>query len=111
MKSAYDSTHYSTELFPFGKLLYCSVFHFLTPDAQIRTEQIYRGDSGWDEGFWCGRLDEDNAHIIVTENGRVIARTLRRLPPSQRADVSSLKRVKGLPWMDRVWSDLVDRRS
>ena len=44
------------------------------------------------------RLDEDNAHIIVTENGREIARTVRRLPLSQRVDVSLLKRVKGLPW-------------
>ena len=77
---------------------YCSVFHSLTPDAQIRTGQIYRGDSGRDKGFWCGRLDEDNAHIIVTATGREIARTARRLPLSQRVDVSFLKRVKGLPW-------------
>ena len=33
-----------------------------------------------------------------TENGREIARTVRRLPLSQRVDVSVLKRVKGLPW-------------
>ena len=51
-----------------------------------------------DEGFWCRRLDEDNPHIIVTENGREIARTVRRLPLSQLVDVSLLKRVKGLPW-------------
>ena len=49
----------------------------------------------------CGRLDEDNAHIIVTENGREIARTVRRLPLSQRVYVSLLKRVKGLPWDGR----------
>ena len=77
---------------------YCSVIRSLTPDARIRTGQIYRGDSGWDKGFWCGRLDEDNAHIIVTANGREVARTVRRLPLSQRVDVSLLKRVKGLPW-------------
>ena len=50
------------------------------------------------KGFWCGTLDEDNAHIIVSENGREIARIVRRLPLSQRVDVSLLKRVKGLPW-------------
>ena len=44
------------------------------------------------QGFWCGRLDEDNA-----ENGREIARTISRLLLSQRVDVSLLKRVKGLP--------------
>ena len=89
---------------------YCSVFHSLTRrTTQNRT--IYRADSGWDKGFWCGRLDEDNAHIIVSENGREIARTVRRLPLSQRVDVSLLKRVKGLPWDGQVWSDVVDLRS
>ena len=38
------------------------------------------------------------AHIIVTEDGQAIARAVRRLPLSQRVDVSLLKRVKGLPW-------------
>ena len=109
VKSAYDSTQ-NSELLPFGDFLSFRI----PPPHTRRTNQnrtLFRGDSGWDEGFWCGRLDEDNAHIIVTENGRVIARTVRRLPPSQRADVSSLKRVKGLPCMDRVWSDVVDHRS
>ena len=63
-----------------------------------RTNQNRTIDSGWDKGFWCGRLAEDNAHIIVTENGREIARTVRRLPLNQHVDVSLLKRVKGLPW-------------
>ena len=67
-QDAYDST-YSSELLPFGE------FSIPLPHTR-RTKQnrtIYRGDSGWDKGFWCGRLDEDNAHIIVTENGREIA--------------------------------------
>ena len=95
-QDAYDST-YSSELLPFGELV---LFRIPLPHTR-RTNQnrtIYRGDSGWDKGFWCGRLDEDNAHIIVTENGREIARTVRRLPLSQRVDNSLLKRVKGLPW-------------
>ena len=53
------------------------LFRIPLPHAR-RTNQnrtICRGDSEWDNGFWCGRLDEDNAHIIVTENGREIART------------------------------------
>ena len=95
-QDAYDST-YSSELLPFGELV---LFRIPLPHTR-RTNQnrtIYRGDSGWDKGFWCGRLDEDNAHIIVTENGREIARTVRRLPVSQRVGVSLLKRVKRLPW-------------
>ena len=95
-QDAYDST-YSSELLPFGEL---ELFRIPLPHTR-RTNQngtIYRGDSGWDKGFWCGRLDEDNPHIIVTENGREIARTAPRLPLSQSVDVSLLKRVKGLPW-------------
>ena len=95
-QDAYEST-YSSELLPFGELV---LFRVPLPDTR-RTNQnrtIYRGDSGWDNGFWCGRPDEDNAHIIVTENGQEIARTVRRLPLSQRVDISLLKRVKGLPW-------------
>ena len=95
-QDAYDST-YTSELLPFGELL---LFRIPLPHTR-RTNQNrtkYRGDSGWDKGFWCGRMDEDNAHIIVTENGREIARTIRRLPLSQRVDNSLLERVKGLPW-------------
>ena len=66
-----------------------------------RTNQnrtISSDDSGWDKGFWCGRLDEDNAHVIITEGDRQMARTIHRLPPNQRTGVSWLKLVKGLPW-------------
>ena len=84
-QDAYDST-YSSELLPFGELV---LFRIPLPHTR-RTNQkrtICRGDSGWDKRFWCGRLDEDNAHIIVTENGREIPRTVRRLPLSQRVGV------------------------
>ena len=76
----------------------CSVIPLPHTRRTNQNRTIHRGDSGWDKGFWCGRLDDDNAHIIVTENGREIARIVRRLPLSQRVDVSLLKRVKGLPW-------------
>ena len=77
-QDAYDST-YPSELLPFGELVLFRIpLPHTRPTNQNRT--IYPGDSGWDKGFWCGRLDEDNAHIIVTENGREIARTIRRLP-------------------------------
>ena len=84
-QDAHDST-YSFELLPFGELVL-----FLIPLPHTRrakqSRTTYRGDTGW-----------DNAHMIVTENGREIARTIRRLPLSQCVDVSLLKRVKGLPW-------------
>ena len=76
----------------------CSAFHSLTPDAQIRTRQST--EVTVDGTRESGVVDQtkDIAHIIVTENGRKTARTARRLPLSQRVDVSLLKRVKGLPW-------------
>ena len=100
MQPRHIKTHMTAYIYvSFFRLVswYCSVFHFLTPDARIRTEQHTEvtPDGTKVSG---GRLDEDNAHITATENGREIARTARRLPLSQRVDVSLLKRVKGLPW-------------
>ena len=63
-----------------------------------------------DKGFWCGRLDDDTGRIIVTENGRVIARTVRRLPFNMLTFLC-LSESKDCPGMDRVWSDVVDLRS
>ena len=105
-QDACDST-YSSKLIPFGELV---LFRIPLPHTrrtnQNRTKN--RGDTGWDKGFWCARLDGDNAHIIVTENGEEIARTFRRLPLSQRVDVSLLKRGEGtvMGWTESgpTWS-------
>ena len=68
-QDAYDST-YSSEFLPFGELVLFRIpLPHIRRTSQNRTR--YRGDSGWDKGFWCGRLDEENAHIIVTENERL----------------------------------------
>ena len=91
-QDAHDSTC-SSERLLFGELLL-----FRIPLPHTRRTNQNRGDSGWGNGFWCGRLDEDNAHTTISENVREIARIVRRLPLSQRVDVSLLKRVKGLPW-------------
>ena len=64
-----------------------SLFHFLTPDARIRTGQHTEVT-----------VDGTMHTSLSRKMGREIARTIRRLPPSQRVDVSLLKRVKGLPW-------------
>ena len=95
-QDAHDSA-YSSEFLPFGELV---LFRVPLPHSRRTNPNrtIYRGDGGWDKGFWCGRLDEDDAHKIVTESGRKIARTVRRLPPGQRVDVSLRTRVQELPW-------------
>ena len=74
-QDACDST-YSSDLLPFSGLVW---FRFPLPDTRRANQNrtIFRGDSGSDRGLSCGRSDEDNAHIFVTENGREIARTVR----------------------------------
>ena len=85
-----------------SKNWYCSVFHSLTSDAKKQMRTIYTGDFGWS---WCGRLDEDNAHIIFTEiGGRLQELSVDFL--SHHVDISLLKRVKGLSWNGQE----VDRR-
>ena len=92
---AYNS-EYTSELLLFGELVLFRnpLVHCLTPDAQIKREQPTEVTAVGT----CGRWDKDNTHISVTGAGREIARTVRRPPPSERVDVSLLKRVKELPW-------------
>ena len=52
---------------------YCSVFHFLTPDAQIRPEQYAEVTADGTKVSGVDDLVEGNAHISVTWNGRLSA--------------------------------------
>ena len=45
---------------------YCFVIPLPHTRRTNQNRTICRGDSGWDNGFWCGPLDEVNAHIIGT---------------------------------------------
>ena len=95
-QDACDSA-YTSELLLFGEVV---LFRIQLPHTRRtnHNRMIYRNDTGSDTGFWCGRLVEDNARIIVKETGRQIARTIRRPLPNQRTDVSLLKLVKRLSW-------------
>ena len=42
--------------------------------------------SSWGYGLWLGRSQTSNAHLIGTRVGIVVARTIRRLPASERED-------------------------
>ena len=42
--------------------------------------------SSWGCGLWLGRSQTSNAHLIGTRVGIVVARTIRRLPASERED-------------------------
>ena len=50
----------------------------------------------WGYGLWLERSQTSNAHLIGTRVGIVVARTIRRLPASERED-SNLVAMRGTP--------------
>ena len=53
--------------------------------------------SSWGYGLWLGRSQTSNAHLIGTRVGIVVARTIRRLPASEREDSNLVVAVRGTP--------------
>ena len=50
------------------------------------TLQPVKLKSSWGYGLWLERSQTSNAHLIRTRVGIVVARTIRRLPASERED-------------------------
>ena len=48
-------------------------------------------------GLWLGRSQISNAHLIGTRVGIVVARTIRRLPASEREDSNLVVAMRGTP--------------
>ena len=48
-------------------------------------------------GLWLGRSQTSNAHLIGTRVGIVVARTIRRLPTSEREDSNLVVAMMGTP--------------
>ena len=59
---------------------------------------LHKGDSVWERGIWCGRSEDTGEHILLTTDGRVMARTVRRLPAGSGADTTLLRESIGTPW-------------
>ena len=53
--------------------------------------------SSWGYGLWLGRSQTSNAHLIGTRVGIVVARTIRRLPTSEREDSNLVVAMRGTP--------------
>ena len=53
--------------------------------------------SSWGYGLRLGRLQTSNAHLIGTRVGIVVARTIRRLPASEREDSNLVVAMRGTP--------------
>eukprot|EP00959_Pyramimonas_sp_CCMP1952_P105363 2202563-Pyramimonas_sp.AAC.1 len=49
------------------------------------------------QGIWVGRSEATNCHLILTRQGAFEARTIRRLPPSERHDFQLLLASRGAP--------------
>ena len=47
----------------------------------------------WKRGIWLGRTTTSNENIVATEDGTVVSRTVRRLPPAARWDMQLVKCV------------------
>ena len=49
----------------------------------VRGRTVHKGESSWTEGFWLGRSEENNEHVIGTADMVTRARTVRRLEPEK----------------------------
>ena len=52
-------------------------------------------DLQWLKGVWVGRMDENDAHIVLTLNGTVTGKSVRRLPLEFRHHFNLGKKLKG----------------
>ena len=59
---------------------------------------MHKDDSIWERGIWCGRSEDTGEHILLTTEGRVMARTVRRMPAGSGADTTLLRESIGTPW-------------
>ena len=59
------------------------------------TLQLAKLKSSWGYGLWLGRSQTSNAHLIGARVGIVVARTIPRLPASEREDSNLVVAMRG----------------
>ena len=59
----------------------------------------------WGVGIWAGRDNLADMHIILTRQGALTARSIRRLAPSEATDLQLLLAVKGHPGRLKAMTD------
>ena len=59
---------------------------------------LHKGASVWECGIWWCRSEDTGERILLTTEGRVMARTVRRLPAGSGADTTLLRESIGTPW-------------
>ena len=86
---ATHGTEYSRPITPFGECVLAKI-----PDIHSISKQKPR----WLHAVWIGRLDADDSHLLLTEEGLLQARSVRRLPLPACADSDIVAKAVGLPW-------------
>ena len=57
-----------------------------------------RARSRWAKGVFVGKVDSTDEVVVLTENGMIRSRAVRRMPQGEEYDVPLIGRVRGLPW-------------
>ena len=63
-----------------------------------KRERANKLEPRFEYGIWAGIERRTGAYIIMTPDGRKLARTVRRLPADRRYDWGFLQSCKGYPW-------------
>ena len=78
-------------------------------EAESKTGALVKGrrrreaDVTWHRGLLLGRAEQKNEHVVETELGVFLTRSVRR-PEEQRGDEHVVKAMKGVPWEGRQGS-------
>ena len=92
---------YTGEVLPF-----CETVHFKAPLSKSRQRKggtrVLKADTAWAKGLWVGKSDNNDEHIVLTPEGKMTARTVRRLPVEHRYNQEIFDKVIGQPWQDRL---------
>ena len=58
----------------------------------------YKGDLQWRKGVWVGINERNQAHVLLTPDGAVESRSIRRLPSENQWCAEAVVGARGLPW-------------
>ena len=65
-------------------------------------------ESDWYLGIWVGRTSNSNEHILLTQEGVLRCRSVRRLELAERCNKKIMENAKGLPLDQRPPRDHAD---
>ena len=65
-------------------------------------------EARWIRGIWVGKTSGSREHMVLTKNGAISTRTVRRFPEQLQWQKEIYKEAKGLPWAPRAATNEVD---